>query len=108
MRPWIAVQIALVATSNLAHGRTQTRSVGASRVTLMWKYGNVQKDCSPELGIVKVHTRPQHGKLIQQSGFMSSATPVFQKWSLALEKPPTEFTSTMSRIRHFTGPTVSR
>jgi hypothetical protein len=68
MRVWRAVaSIVLVAMSNLAHGRTVIRSVGAGK-SLMWRYGNVQKDCSPEGGVIKVHTRPQHGKVTQQPG----------------------------------------
>ena len=69
MRAWEAVaSIVLIATSNLAYGRSNAISVGAGKVTLMWKYGNVQKDCSPEGGIIKVHTRPHHGKITQQPG----------------------------------------
>ncbi len=69
MRAWGSVAvIGLIATSSLAYGRTVEKTVGAGRVALMYEYGNVQKDCSPEGGIIKVRTRPQHGKVTQQSG----------------------------------------
>jgi hypothetical protein len=71
MRPWtILVLIVLAAISNLAHGRTVTRQVGSGKVSWMWGYGNVQKDCSPERGIIKLQTRPKHGKVSKRNGLI--------------------------------------
>jgi hypothetical protein len=67
----IGALIALAATCNMARGnRTLTRQVAPGQTIVMWRYGNLQKDCSPEGGIVKVRTRPQHGKLTQQRGLV--------------------------------------
>jgi hypothetical protein len=72
MRPLvIGALIALATTCNLARGnRTLTRQVAAGQTVVMWRYGNVKKDCSPEGGVVKVRSKPKHGKLTQQQGLV--------------------------------------
>jgi hypothetical protein len=84
VRAWEAVaSIALIVTSNVAHARDNTISVGAGKVIRVWTYGNVQKDCSTEGGIIKVHTRPQHGKITQQPGLT-----VIGSWTRYPEQVP--------------------
>jgi hypothetical protein len=71
VRGWNAATITVlvgITVSAQGGGLTHTYSVGAGKVALMWRYLSLQKDCSPEGGIIKVHTRPQHGKLTQQPG----------------------------------------
>ena len=69
MKAWGSVALAaVVATSSVAHGRTMTNTVRSGTTALMYEYGNVRENCAQQGGIIKVRTRPQHGKLSQRSG----------------------------------------
>jgi hypothetical protein len=59
-----AIAIALAVTIfGSAHGKTLRRTAVSGKPTVMYEYGNWKSDCSSHGGIVKVLTKPQHGKL---------------------------------------------
>jgi hypothetical protein len=47
----------------IAHAKALVRTATSGQPALMYVYMNWKRDCSPDLGIVKVLSKPQHGKL---------------------------------------------
>jgi hypothetical protein len=61
----LAIGCALVCGApGIAQAKAVGRTATSGKATLMYVYMNWKRDCSPDLGIVKVLTRPQHGKLM--------------------------------------------
>jgi hypothetical protein len=59
-----AVALALIfALPGIAHGYTLSREASSGKKTLMYEYGNWRGGCSSYGGVVKVLSKPQHGKL---------------------------------------------
>jgi hypothetical protein len=54
---------AFFTTPEQAHAETFLRNVKSGPTARMYTYHSWNQDCSPESGVVKVVTKPQHGKL---------------------------------------------
>jgi hypothetical protein len=46
-----------------AHAKDVTKTAASGKQTLMWSYAHWKNDCSPDLGVVKVLAKPEHGTL---------------------------------------------
>lgn len=53
----------LICGPTIAHAKTLSKTVSSDVQTLMYSYATWKSDCSPEIGVVKVLAKPQHGKL---------------------------------------------
>jgi len=62
LSPVVAIAL-IVAIPDVSRALTLQREATSGKQTVMWKYGNWQKDCSPQVGTVRVLAKPQHGKL---------------------------------------------
>jgi hypothetical protein len=53
----------MLANCGFAYGKMLSKTAQSGKATLMYQYGNWKADCSTHGGVVKVLTRPQHGRL---------------------------------------------
>jgi hypothetical protein len=64
MRIVLMMVCVLICGPTIAHAKTLLKTVSSGVETLMYSYATWKsKDCSPEIGVVKVLAKPQHGKL---------------------------------------------
>jgi hypothetical protein len=60
--------IVVFGITDAAHAEQFVRTVNSGQTALMYSYASWTKDCQPAHGVVKVLTKPRHGRLFPSKG----------------------------------------
>jgi hypothetical protein len=76
----------IVALPGFAHGYALSREAKSGKATLMYEYGNWKDGCLSDGGVVKVLSKPLHGKLTPKRAAVTIKSSRFNPMSKCIGK----------------------